>query len=104
MAVLVKTTLDGRRLEAFDQGFTLDGALEARELVAVAEHPHRAKILEVAPDAVYMAGRVPLNAAEAAIAQKALDEAEAKYLTDPRLIEERFRRLVWSRQRKAGIE
>jgi hypothetical protein len=104
MAVLVKTTLDGRKLEVFDQGITLGGALETRELVPVAEHPNRAKILEAAPDAIYMAGRVPLNAAEAEIAIKALEEAEVKYLKDPKLIEERFRRLIWKRQRDAGIE
>lgn len=104
MAVLVKTTLDGRKLEVFDQGLTLGGKLEARELIAVAEHPNRAKILEVAPDALYMAGRVPLNAAEAEIAKKALDEAEARHLTDPRLIEERFRRLMWKRQRDPGLD
>jgi len=104
MSVLVKTTLDGRKLEVFDQGLTLGGVLEARELVSVAEHPNRAKILEVAPDAIYMAGRVPLNAAEAEIALKALEEAEARHLTDPRLIEERFRRLAWKRQRDPGLD
>jgi hypothetical protein len=104
MAVLIKTTLDGRKLEVFDQGITLGGSLEARELVPVAEHPNRAKILEVAPDAIYMAGRVPLNAQEAQIVIDALEAAEAKFLTDPKLIEERFRRLVWKRQRDAGIE
>ncbi|MCW2274761.1 hypothetical protein GJ654_19030 [Rhodoblastus acidophilus] len=104
MPVLVKTTLDGRKLEVFDQGLTLGGKLEARDLIAVAEHPNRAKILEAAPDAVYMAGRVPLNAAEAEIAQKALDEAEARHLTDPKLIEERFRRLMWKRARDPGLD
>jgi hypothetical protein len=104
MAVLVKTTLDGRKLEVFDQGFTLGGVLEARDLVPVAEHPNRAKILEVAPDAIYMAGRVPLTAAEAEIAIKALDEAEARHLTDPKLIEERFRRLSWKRARDPGLD
>ena len=61
MATLVKTTQDGRKVEVIGQAVTLGGKLEAVELIPVADHPNRAGILHVMPDAVYMAGRIALT-------------------------------------------
>lgn len=102
--VLVKTVSDGRKLEVFEHGLLLGGQLEGRELIAVAEHPNRAKILELAPDAIYMAGRVPLNKEESRLAFEALEKFELEQLQNPKMIEERFRRIAFKRQTAAGIE
>ena len=62
MATLVKTTQDGRKVEVVGQAITLGGKLEADGVVPVADIPNRPAILAIAPDAVYMAGRIALTA------------------------------------------
>ncbi len=104
MSTLVKTTLDGRRLEIVGQAILLDGKLEAVELIPVAKHPNRGAILQVMPDAVFMAGRVALTAEEGRVAQAALDEGERQFLSDPKAIEERFRAAANRREAELGIE
>lgn len=104
MATLIKTTLDGRKLEVVGQAILLGGRLEATELMTVATHPNRAGILQAAPDAVYMAGRVTLTADEGKIAQDALDAGEKEFLSDPKAIEERFRAAANRREAELGIE
>jgi hypothetical protein len=104
MTTLVKTTQDGRKLEVVGQAVLLDGKLEAVELVPVAKHPNRSAILIVAPDAIYMAGRVPLTAEEGKIAQDALDQGEREFLANPKAIEERFRAAANRREAELGIE
>jgi hypothetical protein len=104
MATLIKTTLDGRKVEVIGQAITLGGRLEAVDLMPVATHPNRAAILQAAPDAIYMAGRVPLTAEEGKIAQDALDAGEQNLLSDPKAIEERFRAAANRREAELGIE
>jgi hypothetical protein len=101
---LVKTTLDGRKLEVIGLAICLDGQLEAFELIDVKLHPNRRAILEVAPDATHMAGRVALTKAEAAIVEAAYKGAEAQILADPKAISERFRIAAMWRARSEGIE
>jgi len=101
---LVKTTLDGRKLEVIGLAICLNGELEAFELIEVKTHPNRRAIREAAPDAVYMAGRVTLTAEEAEIVFKAFKEAEAEILTDPVAINERFRIAAMWKAREQGIE
>jgi hypothetical protein len=104
MAVLIKTTLDGRRLEVVGLAICLDGKLEAIELVEVKRHPNRAAIREIAPDATHMAGRVPLTCAEAEIVADAFARAEAEMMANPVAIHERFRLAVLQKACEQGIE
>lgn len=104
MAILVKTTQDGRKVEVIGQAVTLGGKLEAVELMPVADHPNRAGILHVMPDAVYMAGRIALTEAEGQIALDALAKGEAEFLANPKAIEERFRYAARAREAELGIE
>ena len=72
MTTLVKTTLDGRKVEIIGQAVMLAGKLEAMELIPIKDHPNRFNILSVMPDAAYMAGRIALTEEEAKIALDAL--------------------------------
>jgi len=103
-ATLVKTTQDGRKLEVIGLAICLNSELEAFELVEVKMHPNRRAIREVAPDAVYIAGRVTLTAEEAKIVFRAFKEAESEILADPVAINERFRIAAMWKAREQGIE
>jgi hypothetical protein len=104
MATLIKTTRDGRRLEVAGLALTLDGRLEADELVEVRLHPNRLAIRAAAPEATHMAGRVPLSKAEADAAFTALAEAQAALLASPVAIHERFRIAAMRKDRAEGVE
>ena len=104
MPTLVKTTQDGRKLEVAGLAILLDGQLECFELIEVKMHPNRRKIWEIAPDAIYMAGRVPLTQAEADIVTEAFKQAEAEILKNPVAINERFRIAAMWKAREQGIE
>jgi hypothetical protein len=104
MATLVKTTQDGRKVEVVGRAITLGGRLETDEVVPVKDIPNRKAILAVAPDAVYMAGRIALTEAEGKIALEALAKAEEQFLTNPKAIEERFRYAARAREAELGIE
>ncbi|MFO1107706.1 MAG: hypothetical protein U1E61_00835 [Bradyrhizobium sp.] len=104
MAVLIKTTLDGRKLEVAGLAITLDGRLEATELIEVPAHPHRRAIRAAVPDATHMAGRVPLTSEQAAAVTAALQQAEADLLANPVAIHERFRIAAMMKAREQGIE
>jgi hypothetical protein len=104
MATLVKTTLDGRRLEVVGLAITLGGRLEASELIEVKDHTYRHAIRAAAPDATHMAGRVPLTQEEAEIVLTALRQAEAAQLANPVAIQERFRIAAMMKAREQGIE
>lgn len=104
MPTLVKTTQDGRKLEVAGLAVLLDGQLECFELIEVKMHPNRRKIWELAPDAVYIAGRVPLTQEEAQIVFDAFKEVEAQILKDPVAINERFRIAAMWKAREQGIE
>lgn len=104
MATLVKTTLDGRKLEVVGLAILLAGELEAFELIEVKLHPNRRAILDAVPDATHMAGRVPLTLEEVAIVEDAFKKAEAAILADPKAINERFRIAAMWKAREQGIE
>jgi hypothetical protein len=104
MATLVKTTLDGRKLEVIGLAICLDGKLEAFELIEVNMHPNKRAILEVMPEATHMAGRVALSREEADTVTAAFQETEAQILANPAAIAERFRIAAMWRARRDGIE
>jgi hypothetical protein len=104
MVVLVKTTEDGRQVEVKGLAICLDGQLEAFELVEVKMHPNRRAILQAAPDATHMAGRLALNKDEVAIVEAALKDVEAQILASPAAINERFRIAAMWKARSEGIE
>jgi hypothetical protein len=103
-SILVKLTLDGRRVEVIGPRVCLDGKPEADSLVALDEHPNRAAILRAVPRATHMAGRVPLTLAEASVAQAALRAAQDSFDASPAGVRERMRRTVWSRSFTDGPE
>jgi len=104
MAMLVKTTQDGRRLEVIGLAICLDRELEAFELMEVKLHPHRRAIWNAVPEATHIAGRVPLTREEADIVFAAFKEAEARILANPAAINERFRIAAMWKAREQGIE
>jgi hypothetical protein len=104
MAILVKTTQDGRKLEVVGLAITLAGKLEASELIEVKDHPYRRAIWTAMPEATHMAGRVPLTREEAEIVIAAFKEAEANMLANPVAINERFRIAAMMKAREQGIE
>ncbi len=65
MNTYIKSTQDGRRVEVIGTCVCLGRRPEADKLVAVIEHPRWRAILQVAPDATHMAGRVALTVDEA---------------------------------------
>jgi hypothetical protein len=103
-ATLVKTTLDGRRVEVIDGAVCLAGEPEACELVPVTEHPNRQAILRAVPQATHMAGRLPLTAEEASIASSALLAALRTIDTSPTAIQQRLQRVTFLKARMDGIE
>ncbi|RAI00741.1 hypothetical protein DLJ53_15960 [Acuticoccus sediminis] len=100
----VKTTADGRAVEVKGLAVTLAGQVEAFELIKVADHPNRRAILAAVPEATHMAGRVPLDEAQAATVFAAFARAEAEILAHPTAIAERFRLAVNRRAMIDGIE
>lgn len=91
MGVLIKTITDGRKLEVIGSALYLEGVKEADDIDPVIYHPNRARILEAAPDATHMAGRVPLTWQEALAANAALKEARAAFEASPQGLAERMR-------------
>lgn len=94
MSTHIKTTLDGRKVEVFGTKICLDGKPEADRLVPVILHPNWRNILEVAPDATHMAGRLALTVDEAQAAQRAIDAAREAYERSSTGVAERVRRAV----------
>ncbi|WP_045224565.1 hypothetical protein [Methyloterricola oryzae] len=92
MSTYIKTTQDGRKVEVIELSVCLAGKPEAEYLVPVAEHPNRDAILQAVPDATHMAGRLPLNAEEAATAQAALEANKLAFENSPKGLAERIRR------------
>jgi hypothetical protein len=91
MGVLIKTTADGRKLTVIGTALYLDGAKEADGLEPVSQHPNRGRILEMAPDATHMAGRVPLTRDQALAAHAALTAAHEAFAASAQGIAERIR-------------
>lgn len=103
-AVLVKTTLDGRRVEVIGGWLCLDGRPEADSLVVIDEHPNRAAILRAVPGATHVGGRLPLTLAEASVAQAALRRAQDRFDGSEAAVRERLRQLVWQKAFAEGVE
>ncbi|TCT07853.1 hypothetical protein [Aquabacter spiritensis] len=104
MRTLVKTTLDGRKVEVVGLAICLDGKLEAFDLIEVKMHPNRRAILAAAPDATHMAGRIALSGAEAQRVEDALRGAHDDILRSPAAINERFRIAIRRKACEEGIE
>ena len=104
MAVYVKTTQDGRKVEVVDGWLCLEGQRETDTLVPLIEHPNRQAISKAVPGATHMGGRIPLRHAEAAIAQGAMDLAKRQFANDPIAIADRFRKAVWAKAQFEGVE
>ena len=92
MGVLIKAIADGRKLEDIGSALCLAGVKEADDIDPVVYHPNRERIIEAAPDATHMAGRVPLTWQEALAANAALKEARAAFESSPQGLAERMRR------------
>ncbi|WP_018412910.1 hypothetical protein [Methyloversatilis thermotolerans] len=104
MAVLVKTTQDGRRVEVIDGAVCLDGKPEATRLVPLLEHPNRQAIQRAVPGATHVAGRLPLTLEEAQIAQDALTESSRDFDASPTGIARRLQDAINHKARMEGIE
>jgi hypothetical protein len=92
MAVLIKTTEDGRKLTVIGTAIYLDGVKEADFLDPLIHHPNREAILKVAPDATHMAGRVALTWEQALAANAGLKAAREAYDSSPQGIAANMRR------------
>jgi hypothetical protein len=103
-AVLVKYTLDDRKVEVIDGWLCLDGKPEVRELVVLDEHPNRQAILRAVPQATHMAGRLPLTMAQASVAQAALRQAQDRFDGTRAAVNERLRQAVWRKTVADGAE
>ena len=90
-SILIKTTGDGRSLTVIGSALYLDGTKEADDLDPVIFHPNKDRILQAAPDATHMAGRVPLTWEQALAAHAALKKAREASEASARGIAERIR-------------
>lgn len=104
MSTFIKTTAAGRKVEVIDKSICLDGQHEADHLVAVIQHPNWRAILEAAPDATHMAGRLALTVDEAEKAQLAMNAARDAYDNSPVGVAERSRLAVNGMLMKRGDE
>ena len=102
--VLVKTTIDGRRVEVIGRQLCLGGVPEAEALTVLDEHPNRQAILRAVPLATHVAGRVPLTMAEASVAQAALRRAQETFDGTPQAVRERLRQALWQKAVADGAE
>jgi hypothetical protein len=104
VAVLIKTTRDGRRVEVIGGRLCLDGVPEAETLTVLDEHPNRAAILKAVPGATHVGGRLPLTLAEASVAQAALRAAQDRFDGSAAAVRERLRRAEWGKAIADGVE
>ncbi len=100
----IRTTSDGRRIEVIDGAVCLDGRIEARELVALIEHPNRQAILRVLPRATHMAGRLALTMEEANQIQDLLAEARRELDLSPAALHRRMQDVMLHRAKMEGVE
>lgn len=104
MSTYIKTTRDGRKVEVIGTSVCLDGKPEAEVLVAVIQHPNWRAILEAAPEATHMAGRLALTVDEAEKAQLAMNEARDLYEASAVGVAERTRQAINSMLMQRGDE
>jgi hypothetical protein len=102
--VLVKHTLDGRKVEVIGRWVCLDGRPEADALVVIDEHPNRQAILAAVPRATHVAGRLPLTLDEASVAQAALRRETDTFDGSTAAVRERLRAAVWHKAMAEGVE
>lgn len=102
--VLIKTTLDGRKVEVIDGAIYLDGKFETDHLVMLEEHPNRSVIMRVMPDATYVAGRLPLTMYEASTASAAMARAAGGPPADEQGIAERLRQTAFRHAVREGVD
>jgi hypothetical protein len=102
--VLVKYTLDDRKVEVIAGWVCLEGRPEVRELVVLDEHPNRQAILKVCPKATHMAGRLPLTMPEASVAQAALRRMQDRFDGSAQAVAERLRQAVWQKSFAEGAD
>jgi hypothetical protein len=100
----IKMTLDGRKVEVIGTAICLDGKPEADRLLPVIDHPNWRAILDVAPDATHMAGRIALTVDEAEKAHYALLAAREAYESSPLGIAERTRQAINEMLKKRSEE
>ncbi len=91
MTIHIKTTRAGQKVAVIGTTICLDGRPEAGHLVPVIQHPNWRAILEAAPDATHMAGRLALTVDEAEKAQLAINAARAHFHSSPTAVAERAR-------------
>ena len=103
-AVLVKYTLDDRKVEVIDGWLCLDGRPEVKELVVLDEHPNRQAILKVQPKATHMGGRLPLTMPEASVAQAAMRRMQDRFDGSAQAVSERLRNAVWQKSFAEGAD
>jgi hypothetical protein len=104
VAVLVKTTRDGRKVEVIGRHLCLDGVPETDTLTVLDEHPNRQAILQAVPSATHVAGRLPLTLAEASVAQAAMRAARDTFDGSSAAVQARMRDAVWSKSVAEGAE
>jgi hypothetical protein len=102
--VFIKATQDGRRVEVIGTAICLDGKPEAEGLVPVIQHPNWRAILEVAPEATHMAGRLALTVDEAEQAHRAMQAAREAFDTSPTGVAERARHAINGMLKNRGDE
>lgn len=100
----IRSTADGRRIEVIDDTVCLDGRVEARELVALIEHPNRQAILHVLPRATHMAGRLALTMEEANQIQDLLDASRRALDLSPAALHRRMQDVMLHRAKMEGVE
>lgn len=104
MSTYIKTTLDGRKVEVIGHAICLDGKPEAEHLVPVIQHPNWRAILDAAPEATHMAGRLALTVDEAEKAHYAMVAARAAYDQSATGIAERARHAINGMLKMRGDE
>ena len=108
MSTFIKTTFSGQKVEVIGTAICLDGKPEAEQLVPVIQHPNWRAILDAAPEATHMAGRLALTVDEAEQAQLALNAAREAarnaFDSDPAAVAERARLAINSMLMKRSDE
>jgi hypothetical protein len=100
----IKTTQDGRKVEVIGVNVCLAGTPEADALVPVVQHPNWRAILEAAPEATHMAGRIALTVDEAEKAFRAMQSARDDFDASMTGVAERARKAINTMLMKRGDE
>lgn len=104
MATFIKMTQDGRRVEVTGLAVTLDGKPESMDVSDIISHPRKLQIMQAAPEATHVAGRITLTRQEADKARAALHENQMQAASDPRYATARFQAAINGRAIQEGIE